>query len=44
MRIVIGIATTGDRPKELKHTLESLNEQTVKRLNAIYVWDNSKRD
>lgn len=43
MRIVVGIATTGDRPKELKHTLESLHEQTV-RPSAIYVWDNSKED
>lgn len=41
MRIVIGIATTGDRPKELKHTLESLNEQTVK-ADLIHVHDNSK--
>lgn len=41
MRIVVGIATTGDRPKELKHTLESLNEQTVKP-DLIHVHDNSK--
>lgn len=41
MRIVVGIATTGDRPKELKHTLESLNEQTVK-ADLIHVHDNSK--
>ena len=41
MRIVIGIATTGDRPNELKHTLESLNEQTVK-ADLIHVHDNSK--
>ena len=41
MRIVIGIATTGDRPNELKHTLESLNEQTVKP-DLIHVHDNSK--
>ena len=40
MRIVIGIATTGDRPNELKHTLESLNEQTVK-ADLIYLYDNS---
>ena len=41
MRIVVGIATTGDRPNELKHTLESLNEQTVK-ADLIHVHDNSK--
>lgn len=41
MRIVVGIATTGDRPKELRHTLESLNEQTVK-ADLIHVHDNSK--
>jgi hypothetical protein len=41
MRIVVGIATTGDRPNELKHTLRSLEEQTVKP-NLIHVHDNSK--
>ena len=41
MRIVVGIATTGDRPNELKHTLESLNEQTLK-VDLIHVHDNSK--
>jgi len=41
MQIVIGIATTGDRPKELENTLKSLEEQTVK-ANHIHVWDNSK--
>lgn len=41
MRIVVGIATTGDRPNELKHTLESLNEQTFK-ADLIHVHDNSK--
>jgi len=39
--IVIGIATTGDRPRELDATLRTLKDQTVKP-DLIHVHDNSK--
>ena len=43
MKIVVGIATTGTRQRQLKHTLESLNDQTLKP-DHIHVYDNSKEE